>query len=254
MNQKKMGLTQTKLHHKILKESWSSILTHLTTPIGQHSARQPNPLGDLPLHLACYGGQAPPSVIRALILAYPAAAETRNRAGFLPVQLARINYRVGGRWRREVLDLLRGSFFEMALAAAASNGYGSAIAHRSANHTGGTGIAPGGVLCCEGGMGGFAVPPEHTYQSSVTCVVCLDAQADHVVVPCGHVCLCVECAGKVRKKGMCPVGRCVVSNIVLVARECKDYVGLMDGAVERSDSAEVEDREEGLPLTMVSKV
>lgn len=87
-----MGTTQTKLHYKVLKQSWSSTHAHLSTPAGQRNARQVNPLGDTPLHLCCYGGQAPPSIIRALILAYPASTTIRNKEGYLPVELARINY------------------------------------------------------------------------------------------------------------------------------------------------------------------
>lgn len=58
--------------------------------------------------------------------------------------------------------------------------------------------------------------PEHTYQTSTTCVVCLDSKADHAVVPCGHVCLCLPCSAKVRRTGLCPVGRCVVGNVLKI--------------------------------------
>ena len=58
--------------------------------------------------------------------------------------------------------------------------------------------------------------PEHTYQTSNTCVVCLDSMADHIVVPCGHVCLCLPCSAKVRQTGLCPVGRCVVGNVLKI--------------------------------------
>ena len=233
-----MGLTQTKLHYKILKESWNSTHAHLGTPQGQRAARQPNPLGDLPLHLACYGGQAPPSVIRALILAYPAAADTRNKEGFTPVELARVNYRRDGPHRAQVLELLEGSFVTMARRVAESNGTGSAIVlsegfgasehHRRRRQEGRSGSE-----ASDGGspsrrmmeaVHSPAVPPEQTYRSEL-CVICLDAKADHAVVPCGHVCLCKSCSALVRRNGYCPVGRCIVGNIVIVEDESTETAG-----------------------------
>ena len=257
-----MGTTQTKLHYKVLKQSWSSTHAHLSTPAGQRNARQVNPLGDTPLHLCCYGGQAPPSIIRALILAYPAAATIRNKEGYLPVELARINYgrdqegtgsltiRVGGAsassalpsrssgYRREVLELLddrENGFLDMAMRAAEQNGTGSAIVldatDNAASHPhpadrgqggGGDGDEGQGHLSSDIGTSSRSMmmtvtgAPEHTYQTSTTCVVCLDSKADHVVVPCGHVCLCFPCSAKVRRTGLCPVGRCVVGNVLKI--------------------------------------
>ena len=36
------------------------------------------------------------------------------------------------------------------------------------------------------------------------CVVCLERQAQVAVIPCGHVCLCAECA---QQQGLCPICR-----------------------------------------------
>jgi len=63
--------------------------------------------GDLPLHLACYDGQAPPDIIRALIDAYPDSVRKENSLGRDPMELAAKNYRIGGAYRAEVLELLR---------------------------------------------------------------------------------------------------------------------------------------------------
>mmetsp|Transcript_5843 Transcript_5843/g.16450 ORF Transcript_5843/g.16450 Transcript_5843/m.16450 type:complete len:275 (+) Transcript_5843:45-869(+) len=245
-----MGTTQTKLHYKVLKQVWASTHAHLSTPAGQRNARQVNPLGDTPLHLCCYGGQAPPSIIRALILAYPAATTLRNKEGYLPVELARINYgreQVGAGaagaavlvatsrsscYRREVLDLLddrENGFLDMAMRAAEANGTGSAIvlgtstssnaaSHPDQNqddggHLGDAGVGKSAMMMT------VTTAPEHTFQTSTTCVVCLDSKADYVVVPCGHVCLCQPCSVKVRRTGLCPVGRCVVGNVLKVEDE-----------------------------------
>lgn len=213
-----------------------------------------NPLGDTPLHLCCYGGQAPPSIIRALILAYPAATTIRNKEGYLPVELARINYgreqegtgslSIGrasassalpsrsSAYRREVLELLddrENGFLDMAMRAAEQNGTGSAIVldatGNAASHTNPAdrdqdGDEGRGQLDNDTGSRSMVMTvtaaPEHTYQTSATCVVCLDSKADHVVVPCGHVCLCQPCSAKVRRTGLCPVGRCVVGNVLKI--------------------------------------
>jgi len=39
------------------------------------------------------------------------------------------------------------------------------------------------------------------------CSVCMDQPNSHVVVPCGHKCLCGSCAGLIREQGICPMCR-----------------------------------------------
>ena len=43
--------------------------------------------------------------------------------------------------------------------------------------------------------------------SSNLCVICLDEKATHAIVPCGHQCLCPDCAGFVDKCPMCRVAK-----------------------------------------------
>jgi hypothetical protein len=64
--------------------------------------------------------------------------------------------------------------------------------------------------------------PLNTYVTSTVCVVCLERTADHVVIPCGHLCLCGDCAQKVvaSKSVCCPVGRCAIHSIVKVRPQC----------------------------------
>jgi hypothetical protein len=101
-----MGLTQTKLHHKVLQENWGGILRRLQTDDGKRWVRTQNPCGDYPLHLACYGGHTPPIVLRALLAAFPEAIHRTNNLGYLPQDLARSNYREGHPFRDEVLEYL----------------------------------------------------------------------------------------------------------------------------------------------------
>ena len=50
-------------------------------------------------------------------------------------------------------------------------------------------------------------PPQAPAPAKAECVVCLDAEATHVVVPCGHICLCGDCTQNLPH---CPLCRTVV--------------------------------------------
>lgn len=47
------------------------------------------------------------------------------------------------------------------------------------------------------------------------CVICLDASATHVIVPCGHQAFCAECAKKF-KNSSCPCCRTTITQIIKV--------------------------------------
>lgn len=50
------------------------------------------------------------------------------------------------------------------------------------------------------------------------CVICLDNKATHVLIPCGHLALCNDCA-KNRLSDLhniCPLGRCVFQDAIKV--------------------------------------
>lgn len=182
-----MGLAQTKLHHKVLQENWAGICRRLQTDDGKRWVRTKNPCGDYPLHLACYGGKAPPIIIRALIAAYPDALYIRNDLGFKPFQLAQSNYREGHPFREEVLEYLEAYSVD------------DGNEHRDGTDTnqdivGYTKQNQQRILSIENGG---ETMPEITFMTSTVCVVCLERKADHVVVPCGHLCLCMGCAEKV---------------------------------------------------------
>ena len=55
-------------------------------------------------------------------------------------------------------------------------------------------------------MGSSVVPPD---AEETMCVVCFDAPKDHIIVPCGHQCVCARCAEQLTKTRtpMCPVCR-----------------------------------------------
>ena len=176
-----------------------------------------NPCGDLPLHLACYGGQTPPFVVRALLQAYPEGAHVRNDGGFTPLQLARVNYRTDHPFREEVLEFLE----------VYTNGNANTPEEQEEDLI---------------SLSQYDdAKPIVSYQTSATCVICLENEADHVVIPCGHQCLCGDCAKKVlavgrsgnsnsnnnngndhhettiTKQRFCPVGRCKIAAIVKVS-------------------------------------
>ena len=47
------------------------------------------------------------------------------------------------------------------------------------------------------------------------CVVCMDQDYDVVIVPCGHYCLCKDCASIIQgDTGLCPICRGVINKVV----------------------------------------
>jgi hypothetical protein len=54
-----------------------------------------------------------------------------------------------------------------------------------------------------------AAPAPHPDTEETQCVVCFDAPKDHIIVPCGHQCVCARCAEQLTKTRtpMCPVCR-----------------------------------------------
>ena len=42
------------------------------------------------------------------------------------------------------------------------------------------------------------------------CTVCMDQANTHVLVPCGHKCVCAGCAELVRVQGACPICRTAI--------------------------------------------
>jgi len=59
-------------------------------------------------------------------------------------------------------------------------------------------------------------------QSREHCIVCWDHFADHVLLPCGHICLCAHCAARLHgahnDNKLCPVGNCKVKSAYRVYR------------------------------------
>lgn len=236
-----MGLAQTKLHHRVLQGNWSSILRRLQTPEGKHWARKENPCGDLPLHLACYSGQTPPAVVRALIVANPGGVHRKNDMGFTPIQLARVNYRGDHPFREEVLEFLE-VYSRIDNNNSDSNNNSNDVrvdsnptSEQEDRNSNDDDDNP--QLIASGEVAAELLQPQNTYQTSRICVICLENEADHVVIPCGHQCLCGSCAKKVLAGGKydsnsnnggtndsdgstqryCPVGRCKIRAIVKVS-------------------------------------
>uniref|UniRef100_A0A6B2LQ64 RING-type domain-containing protein n=1 Tax=Arcella intermedia TaxID=1963864 RepID=A0A6B2LQ64_9EUKA len=50
---------------------------------------------------------------------------------------------------------------------------------------------------------------EQDQENKSYCVICLDEKREHVLVPCGHLCICSSCSGPFSKTQphICPVCR-----------------------------------------------
>merc|ERR1711997_1002205 len=54
---------------------------------------------------------------------------------------------------------------------------------------------------------------------SKLCIVCLDGDRDHVIIPCGHICVCTDCMWLYSRGGAeCPICRAKVSMVVRTFR------------------------------------
>jgi hypothetical protein len=237
-----MGLTQTKLHHKVLKGSWKSIIVRLQTPDGKRWVKQQNPCGDYPLHLACYTGQTPPNIIRALIIAYPAALRQKNKVGFTPLQLAKRNYRIDHPYRNDVVEFLEAYLVSNVLQEFEEFEEEQQLLEHTENaEEEDNQIRIASMMMSPSSQDILLPDNAMYYQTSILCVICLENIADHVVLPCGHLCLCGSCSKKVlstttvtsassnivsidnnnnnnnrNKKYYCPVGRCEIQKIMKV--------------------------------------
>ena len=69
-------------------------------------------------------------------------------------------------------------------------------------------------------VGSIVVPPAASHQGTeeTMCVVCFDAPKDHLIVPCGHMCVCAGCAELLTKTRTptCPVCREPIQQTVKV--------------------------------------
>ena len=51
-------------------------------------------------------------------------------------------------------------------------------------------------------------------RKSTLCVVCSDEEANHIVIPCGHIAVGSDCAAKVRESRKCPFCGHQITNII----------------------------------------
>lgn len=151
--------------------------------------------GDLPIHFACYGGLAPPDIIRGLIDAYPESVRKENRLGRYPLELAAINYQVDDPDREEVLNLLR---------------WYRPVNSLSRNIGAQNDLLPG-IFSHK--------PPNQMYSASSLCVVCMEEPSTVAMIPCGHVCLCMNCVSTAASCGKCPVDRCQILGLYHLKEE-----------------------------------
>jgi hypothetical protein len=57
-----------------------------------------------------------------------------------------------------------------------------------------------------------AAPALHPDDAEDQCVLCLDAPKDHIIIPCGHQCVCEACAEKLKARNpLCPFCRAPIN-------------------------------------------
>ena len=68
------------------------------------------------------------------------------------------------------------------------------------------------------------------------CVICFTQEKDTVVLPCRHMCLCLDCSQHVREKSSnCPICRTKVSTFIQIKNESKDDAEEEEEEEEESD-------------------
>lgn len=64
--------------------------------------------------------------------------------------------------------------------------------------------------------------PTQSFQTTPTpnnlCCVCLGETSTHVMIPCGHLCLCNACLPSVENTGRCPICRIQINSTILIYR------------------------------------
>ena len=162
-----------------------------------------------PLHLACTA-RAPVSIITMLYNADPEAARTAcDAAGRTALQVAKTHWLLWHpKWRWKVASVLKGSN-ENNIAATEWVEPVIEIGNPSEEESSQKEIRR-------------VAAGEECMKEDDLCVFCWDEQADHVLVPCGHMCLCKKCSmGSVLRASLqsrCPVYKGHVVQAVRVFR------------------------------------
>ena len=58
--------------------------------------------------------------------------------------------------------------------------------------------------------------PANAPRGMSTCVVCLDQDPEHALLPCGHLCLCTDCLKRTQQWDRCPLCESNVEHIVRI--------------------------------------
>lgn len=186
-----MGASYTKLHWNILSEDWTNVLKRIEKC--PQELRIANTHGNLPLHFACYSGNAPTRVIRALVENYPESVNIQNNKRYNPLILARKNYNTENMDRRnEVIAFLMSRMEGNTDSVPATTNQQKAYIDSSIEY-------------------------EPTFKTE-QCVVCLSDSIEYSCFPCGHACLCRNCANSMvsdeRNNNTCPICRSHLEKII----------------------------------------
>jgi len=185
--------------------------------------------GDLPIHIACRNSNISMGSIISLLLAEPNTVNIRNSNGKTPLHLAKSqedpNQAIISALQRHPSSF---SWFKNSSMRRESdfNFFGSSgrlEPRRCINYQ--KNLSPetrhrklkSCNVSCHTGEKSYHIDKcldeedNELQRRILTCVICLAKPVTHILYPCGHACLCDECAEKGRLEQLhhtCPIGRC----------------------------------------------
>jgi len=205
------------------------------------AARTRDDTGNLPIHIACEGSGITEAVIGLLLLAFPESLERVDHSGRTPLMLAFANHNPSravitgllqsqpSGWRGlsfpiklKFLDLGHNPSLEhnvmTAIQRDQEENRNSLLSTQTTNEDHDSDL-DGETWEVEGDLnvGDQNFEGKHHAQL-LRCVLCLYEPVSHILYPCGHPCLCEECARDHidTLNNVCPVGRCKFHDAIRV--------------------------------------
>ena len=190
--------------HVACRAGVSEAVVSLLLSACQKAARMVDDSGSLPLHYACQGC-SPIGVIIALLLAFPHSALIKDYKGYSPLEISKVKSR-----DETIIDALSANPSRWASSSVVGLIWDNPYTSKRKKHS-----RVFSSSTCES-ISSLVVD---NHARDIICVVCLERRVSNVLYPCGHACLCDECASPSKLnalKHICPIGRCRFDGCVKV--------------------------------------